>query len=116
VTIGTENSKPRTIVVTGAFSYTGKDVTRLLLDRRLQIRTLTYHLERTNEFAGQVEPFPYNFEDPEQLERSLRGASCLINTYWGRFPRGQSTFEVAVKTRSRLSMRPRKRECVVSFM
>jgi len=33
------------VVVTGALSYTGKYVTRLMLNRGLQIRTLTNHPE-----------------------------------------------------------------------
>lgn len=85
-----------TVVITGAFSYTGKYVTRLLLDRGFRVRTLTFHPQRENEFATAVEVFPYNFSKPAELERTLQGASCLINTYWIRFPRGQSTFDEAV--------------------
>jgi uncharacterized protein YbjT (DUF2867 family) len=84
------------VVITGAFSYTGKYVTRLLLDRGSRVRTLTFHPQRENEFGNAVEVFPYNFSNPDKLERSLRGASCLINTYWIRFPRGHSTFDEAV--------------------
>jgi uncharacterized protein YbjT (DUF2867 family) len=40
--------------------------------------------------------FPYDFDRPMELERSLAGASVLINTYWVRFPRGNATFEAAV--------------------
>lgn len=86
-----------TIVVTGAFSNTGKYVTRLLLSRGYQVRTLTNHVERENPFDERVKVFPYNFHDPEQLRRSLRGASTLINTYWVRFPHGASTFEAAIQ-------------------
>lgn len=92
-----EGSAAKTVVVTGAFSYTGKYATRLLLSRGHKIRTLTFHPQRAQEFDGQVEAFPYNFEKPEELERSLAGASCLINTYWVRFPHGKSNFELAVK-------------------
>lgn len=86
-----------TIVITGAFSYTGKYATRILLDRGYRIRTLTFHPHRHNPFGQQVEIFPYNFDRPEDLRRSLAGASTLINTYWVRFPRGQSTFQAAVR-------------------
>jgi hypothetical protein len=74
------NSEVETVVITGAFSYTGKYATRLLLDRGYKIRTLTFHPERENEFGRNVEVFPYYFDDPERLEQSLRSASCLINT------------------------------------
>ena len=86
-----------TIVVTGAFSYTGKYATRLLLDRGYRVRTLTFHPLRENQFGPQVEVFPYNFDRPERLVESLRGASTLINTYWVRFPRRDATFEGAVR-------------------
>jgi len=85
------------IVITGAFSYTGRYTTRLLLSRGYGIRTLTYHPKRENPFGESVEVFPYNFDHPEQLRESLRGASALINTYWVRFPHGGSTFETAVQ-------------------
>lgn len=86
-----------TVVITGAFSYTGKYATRMLLTRGYEVRTLTFHPERQDEFGNRVQAFPYNFDHPDQLERSLRGAFCLINTYWVRFPHGQSTFESAVR-------------------
>ncbi|HET8923149.1 MAG TPA: NAD(P)H-binding protein [Candidatus Acidoferrum sp.] len=93
----TMNIPGETVVITGAFSYTGKYATRLLLDRGCRIRTLTFHPERANPFGEKVEVFPYNFGDPEQLTKTLRGASTLINTYWVRFPRGESTFQKAVE-------------------
>jgi len=89
-----ESSEP--VVITGALSYTGKYVTRLLLSRGHQIRTLTNHPERENPFGERVQVFPYNFNHPDQLRRTMRRASTLINTYWVRFPHGASTFETAV--------------------
>lgn len=86
-----------TIAVTGAFSYTGKYATRVLLERGYTIRTLTHHTQRQNPFGDRVQVFPYNFDHPGQLTQSLRGASALINTYWVRFPHGGTTFENAVQ-------------------
>src|SRR5579864_2911425 len=85
------------VVITGAFSYTGKYTTRLLLSRGYEVRTLTFHPERENPFGDRVQIFPYNFERPEELRRSLQGASTLINTYWVRFPRGNVNFDTAVR-------------------
>jgi NADH dehydrogenase len=91
-----------TVVITGVFSYTGKYATRLLLERGYGVRTLTNHPpehdrrqnphvsqrprdpstgsgqvghpgEWTGPFGGQVEVFPYNFDQPEELRRSLEG-------------------------------------------
>lgn len=99
-----QSTAAKTVVITGAFSYTGKYATRLLLDRGYAIRTLTYHPERENTFGDRVQVYRYNFENPAQLTESLRGASTLINTYWVRFARGASTFEAAVRnTRTLIS-------------
>ena len=86
-----------TVTITGAFSYTGKYVARLLLDRGYSVRTLTGHPGRENPFGQAVEVFPYNFDRPDQLRKTLLGTSALINTYWVRFPRGELTFEAAVR-------------------
>jgi uncharacterized protein YbjT (DUF2867 family) len=90
------------IVITGAFSYTGKYATRLLLNRGYKVRTLTFHPGRMHEFGQRVEVFPYNFDQPEKLAETLRGASTLINTYWVRFPHGIATFEGAVRNTNTL--------------
>ena len=97
-----KTSVDETVVITGGFSYAGKYATRLLLDRGYKVRTLTFHPQRENEFGGRVEIHPYNFERPEQLAESLRGASTLINTYWVRFPHGASTFALAVQNTNAL--------------
>jgi uncharacterized protein YbjT (DUF2867 family) len=91
-----------TVVITGAFSYTGKYATRLLLQRGYQVRTLTFHPPETragqgDPFGGRVTVLPYDFDRPDELRQSLQGASTLINTYWVRFPRAGATFETAVR-------------------
>jgi NADH dehydrogenase len=84
-------------VVTGAFSYTGRYVTRVLLERGWRIRTLTHRPDRPNPFGERVEAFPYDFDRPDKLAHTLRGASVFINTYWVRFPRGEATFARAIR-------------------
>ena len=82
--------------VTGAFSYTGKYLTRRLLAEGLRVRTLTGHPARPNEFGAAIEVRPLQFDDAGALRESLRGATVLYNTYWIRFERGESTFGRAV--------------------
>lgn len=84
-------------VVTGAFSYTGKYITRRLLSMGKQVRTITGSPHRQDPFAGQVSVFPFNFDNPKQLVESLQGATTLYNTYWVRFPHGKVTFDHAVE-------------------
>ena len=84
-------------VVTGAFGYTGKYITRLLLAGGARVKTLTGHPERSDLFGGQVIAAPFNFDDPAALTSELSGASTLYNTYWVRFSRGEVTFDRAVE-------------------
>ncbi len=86
-----------TVTITGAFSYTGKCATQLLLNRGYRVRTLTGHPGRHNPFGAPVDVLSYNFDRPDQLTESLIGSSTLVNTYWIRFPHGGSTFEKAVQ-------------------
>jgi len=72
-------------VVTGAFGYSGKYITARLLAAGQRVRTITQSPNRPNPFQNQVEAFPFNFDDPDKLTESLRGATVLYNTYWVRF-------------------------------
>lgn len=84
-------------VVTGAFSYTGKYIASRLLAGGHSVRTLTNHPHRPHPFGTrEVEAAPYNFDRPDDLARSLEGASILYNTYWIRFPHGGLTFDDAM--------------------
>lgn len=83
--------------VTGAFSYTGKYITRLLLAQGREVMTLTGHPERPNEFGDKVKALPYQFNQPEPLAQSLEGIDTLYNTYWVRFDHGSTTFAGAVR-------------------
>jgi uncharacterized protein YbjT (DUF2867 family) len=82
-------------VVTGAFSYSGAAVTRELLGRGHQVRTLTGHPERAPD-GTDIDVRPLDFPDEGQLSQSLAGAHTLYNTYWVRFPHGAVDHDVAV--------------------
>ncbi len=83
-------------VVTGAFGYTGKYITRKLLSIGKRVRTLTGHPNRPNPFGSQISVAPFHFDNPAELTKSLQGATTLYNTYWVRFPYGQVTYDKAV--------------------
>lgn len=68
-------------VVTGAFGYTGKYITRRLLAAGRGVRTLTGHPHRPDPFGGRVEVAALDFRNPARLVESLRGASVVYNSY-----------------------------------
>lgn len=84
------------IAVTGAFSYTGKYITRRLLAQGHEVITLTGHPDNPDPFGGQVKAYPFNFGAPDKLAETLAGVEILFNTYWVRFSHGENTHERAV--------------------
>ena len=85
-----------THAVTGAFSYTGKYITRRLLAEGHTVRTLTGHPRADDPLASQIEVHPLDFTNPAALAEAMRGADTLFNTYWIRFARGRVTFDGAI--------------------
>jgi nucleoside-diphosphate-sugar epimerase len=89
------------IAVTGAFSYSGKYITRRLLERGEEVITLTGHPNRPDPFGGKVKVYPLDF-DESIMKRSLQGVDVLVNTYWVRFDRGENTQPRAVENTRKL--------------
>ena len=85
------------IAVTGAYSYSGKYISRRLLDRGEQVITLTGHPNRPDPFEGHVKAYPLNFNQGDELAASLMDVHTLYNTYWVRFDRGKNTQPRAVE-------------------
>jgi len=73
------------IAGTGAFGYSGRYITKRLLEAGHEVITLTNSPHRPNPFGGQVRAFPFHFDEPDKLRDSLRGVRTLVNTYWVRF-------------------------------
>ena len=89
------------IAVTGAFSYTGKYITRLLLERGEEVITLTGHPNRPDPFGGRVKTFPLDFDETGMACR-LQGVDVLVNTYWVRFDQNENTQPRAVENTRKL--------------
>jgi NADH dehydrogenase len=105
--MGTEgkDSSPaesRTSVVTGAFGFSGQQIAKRLLRQGENVRTLTNHPRPELPLYRRVQPFPLDFENPEELIASMKGASVLYNTYWVRFSYGETTHERAVSNTTTL--------------
>jgi NADH dehydrogenase len=88
------------IAVTGAFSYSGKYITKRLLERGEEVITLTNHPNR-DLFHGKVKAYPLDFDEPG-MTRSLQGVEVLVNTYWVRFDKGENTQPRAVENTRKL--------------
>ena len=88
---------PDLAVVTGAFSYTGRYVTRRLLDQGVRVRTLTRSPDAEDPFGGRVEVAPLDFSHRDGLRQSMQGAGVFYNTYWIRYAHGRITFDLAVE-------------------
>src|SRR6202035_2585282 len=86
----------QTDVVTGAFGYSGAAIARELRAAGHRVRTLTGHPGHASSGDAEIDVRPLEFADPDGLERDLRGAHTLYNTYWVRFPHGGETHATAV--------------------
>ena len=89
------------IAVTGAFSYSGKYITKRLLESGEEVITLTGHPNRPDPFGGKVKAYPLDF-DETSMTRSLQGVDVLVNTYWVRFDKGENTQPRAVENTRKL--------------
>jgi uncharacterized protein YbjT (DUF2867 family) len=89
------------IAVTGAFSYSGKYITKRLVDCGEEVITLTGHPNRPDPFGGKVKAFPLDF-DEAGMTHSLKGVDVLVNTYWVRFDKGENTQPQAVENTRKL--------------
>lgn len=96
------------IVVTGASGFSGRFIAARLLDAGARVVNLTGHPQRPHVFGDRIETARMDFEHPDELERTLRGAAVLVNTYWVRFARGDRTHAVAVRN-SRILFEAAKR-------
>jgi uncharacterized protein YbjT (DUF2867 family) len=87
-----------TDLVTGAFSYSGAQIARRLLESGREVRTLTHHPDRPHPLRAAVDVRGYRFDDPAALARSLEGVETLYNTFWVRFDHGTTNFANAIES------------------
>lgn len=87
----------KNIMITGAFSFSGKYVAKRLLEKNYSLHTLTNHPDTNSPMVNAISINPLDFNDTDQLKKSLEGMDILINTYWIRFPYGNMTYEKAVE-------------------
>ena len=93
------------IAVTGAFSYSGKYITKRLLECGDEVITLTGHPNRPDPFGGKVKAYPLDFDEVtlrSSMTRSLQSVDVLVNTYWVRFDKDENTQPRAVENTRKL--------------
>lgn len=93
---------PQTIAVTGPLGYSGRAITRRLLDAGHTVRGLTNSGHRANPFGPALTLAPLGRWDETDLARSLAGCDALINTYWVRFDHRDFNHAEAVENSRRL--------------
>ena len=94
---GVPMTQPLTHTVTGATGYTGRYITKQLLDQGNIVQSITGHPERHNPFRDQVALYPFDFDSPDRLTETLTGTDTLFNTYWIRVNYGGRTHEQCVE-------------------
>ena len=62
-----------------------------------KVITLTGHPDNPDPFGGRVRAYPFNFDAPEKLTKTLEGVEILFNTYWVRFSHGENTHNLAIR-------------------
>lgn len=91
------------VAITGAFSYSGRYLAKLLLDQGHHVVNLS---SRQAPIASaplsasdvrRVQSFPLDFSDELRLRKALEGCSVLWCTYWIRFQRDGDTFAAAAQ-------------------
>lgn len=87
----------QTHVVTGAFGYSGRYLSRRLLAAGHAVRTLTGRAGPDPEFGARIPARPLDFSDPAALRAHLEGTQVLYNTYWVRFAYGGLGHDQAVE-------------------
>ncbi len=95
-------------VVTGAYGYSGRYITQRLLAAGATVSTLTHSPAKNNPFGEKVKAYPFNFNQPALLTRSLEGADVLVNTYWVRFNTRNFTQARAVRNSETLFVAARR--------
>src|SRR5271166_4328018 len=98
------------IAVTGAFGYSGRYIAQRLLLAGHEVLALTNSPARKNPFGEQVRAFPFHFQEPDRLKKSLEGVDVLVNTYWVRFNHRLFSHDQAVSNTKVLFQAAKKAE------
>ena len=91
------------VAITGALSYTGRYLTRLLLDTT-PVSSIVSFSSRTNPIASnnitnedlaKIHTTPLTFDDLDNVKRQLEGIDVFYCTYWIRFEANGDTHQKA---------------------
>ena len=83
----TSAAPSRKVVITGAWSYSGRHIARRLLAAGFRVASLTNRpISSPDPFQGAVQRIPFNFT-PDALTSALEGTDVLACAYWTRHNR-----------------------------
>ena len=94
----------KSVAITGALSYTGRYLSKALLDSgtssvlsfsRRKVPISSHILSPTD--LSRITTAPLNFDDREGMKEKLEGVDVLFCTYWIRFEKFGDTHEKAAK-------------------
>ena len=83
-------------LITGAFSFSGRYITLELLKTGETIATLTGHPKPDYAYYDKIKILPFNFHDFNAMVENFRGVDTFYNSYWIRFPHGNTSWRVAI--------------------
>ena len=79
----TRLAKKQTVAVTGAWSFSGKQVATSLLDAGFNVISLSNQpIPDPDPFGAQIQAVPFNFSEPDFLNQQLQGVDILASAYW----------------------------------
>lgn len=89
-------------MVTGAYGFSGNYITESLLKAGVSVSTITNSPNRKNKFRNKIRVYKFNFENHDELVKTLHNVSILYNTYWVRFNYKNFSHQIAVKNTLKL--------------
>jgi len=102
--------------VTGAYGFSREYIARRSMARGRRVITLTDSVHRRNPFGDTVPAFPFHFDEPGEIEKSLKGVKVHYNTYWVRFNTKTFNYDSALTNLGTLLMQQRAPESKKLFI
>ena len=91
-----------TNLITGAFSFSGRFIAEELLKTGEKVETLTGHPRPEFPYFNKITIKQFNFDNFDAMVENFRGVNTFYNSYWIRFPHGNTTWRDAIVNSKKL--------------